>query len=246
MEGLDWLTARPVAHRGLHGNGIVENSLAAARAAIEANYAIEIDLQASADGEPVVFHDDTLERLTDESGPLGERSFAELTKIRLKGTEETIPSFSEILDMVAGRTPILVELKSAWNGETILAEKVARRLESYAGPVAVMSFDPVIVRALRKFAPGLPRGIVAQRWYINPNWDFLAPARKHYLGLLLHIFRTQPHFVAYGQFDLPAIAPLFAKYLLGMPLLAWTVRVERERVKMRKWADQIIFEFVRP
>ncbi len=243
---LDWLTARPVAHRGLHGGGVIENSLTAARAAIAANYAIELDLQLSADGEPVVFHDDTLERLTDQTGPLGERPFSEITRIQLKGSQENIPSFAEFLETVAGRTPIIVELKSAWNGETAFASIVAKMLERYHGPVAVMSFDPDLVAAFRKIAPGLPRGIVAQRWYQNPSWDFLKPAHKHYLGLLLHLFRTQPHFVAYGQFDLPAVAPLLARHVLGMPLLTWTVRVEKEREKALRWADQIIFEFLRP
>lgn len=243
---LDWLTARPVAHRGLWGGGLTENSLGAARAAIEAGYAIELDLQFSADGEPVVFHDDTLERLTDETGPLGERLFADLTKVPLKGGKECIPSFVEFLEVVGGRTPVIVEVKSSWNGETHLAEKVSRILQSYGGPVAVMSFDPDIVAAFRKFAPGLPRGIVAQRWYQNPNWDFLKPARKHYLGLLLHVPRTQPHFVAYAHFDLPAVAPLIGRYLLGMPLLSWTVRVERERDQVSRWANQIIFEHIRP
>jgi glycerophosphoryl diester phosphodiesterase len=243
---LDWLTARPVAHRGLWGGGVIENSLSAARAAIEANYAIELDLQFSADGEPVVFHDDTLERLTDETGPLGERSFSEITKIRFKGSEETIPSFAEFLETVGGRTPIIIELKSAWNGETAFARTVAKMLESYHGPVAVMSFDPAIVHAFKLCAPGLPRGIVAQRWYQNPAWDFLPRAKKNYLGLLLHLFKSQPHFVAYAQFDLPATAPLLARYLLGMPLLTWTVRFEKERLKVQRWADQIIFEHIRP
>jgi glycerophosphoryl diester phosphodiesterase len=246
MEGIDWLTARPVAHRGLHGNGLPENSLSAAAAAIAANYAIEVDLQLSKDGEVVVFHDETLERLTAETGLLAERTAAELAKIRLGISNDTIPSLADLLKLVAGKTPLVLELKSPWNGNTTLAEKVAKQLIPYAGPVAVMSFDPDLVRALRKHAPGLPRGIVAERWYRYKDWDFLSSGRKHALGLLLHIFRTKPHFVAYAQFDLPAIAPLMTRFIFGMPLLSWTVRTEKERKRVSKWVNQLIFEHIRP
>jgi glycerophosphoryl diester phosphodiesterase len=243
---LDWLTARPVAHRGLHGEGRVENSLSAAAAAIEANYAIEVDLQLSADGEVVVFHDETLDRLTSETGDLAARTFAQLKAIKLKDTSDTIPSLHDLLALVAGKVPLLLELKSPWNGNTALAIKVANILLNYEGPVAVMSFDPALVAALKRHAPGLPRGIVAERRYLHPYWKFLSSGMKQYLGMLLHILRTKPHFVAYAQFDLPALAPLIARYVFGMPLLSWTVRTEKERRHVSKWVHQIIFEHIRP
>jgi glycerophosphoryl diester phosphodiesterase len=246
MEGLEWLTARPVAHRGLHGNGVIENSLSAVAAAVAANYAIEVDLQLSLDGEVVVFHDSTLDRLTAERGPVGWCSAAELGKIRLTGSNDTIPTLADLLKLVDGRTPLILELKSPWNGDVSLAEKVANQLVNYAGPVAVMSFDPDLVAALKLHAPGLPRGIVAERWYLYKDWHFLSFGRKQALGLLLHIFRTKPHFVAYAQFDLPAIAPLIARFLFGMPLLTWTVRTEKERARVSKWVNQLIFEHIRP
>lgn len=243
---LDWLTARPVAHRGLHGNGIVENSLSAAAAAIAANYAIEVDLQLSKDGKIFVFHDETLDRLTSEKGDVVARTAAELKAIKLNNSNDTIPTLDELLALVAGKVPLVLELKSPWDGEVTLAKKVADRLVSYEGPIAVMSFDPDLVRALREHAPGLPRGIVAERKYIHPYWDFLTASRKRYLGLLLHLLRTKPHFVAYAQFNLPAAAPLIARYVFGMPLLSWTVRTEKERAHVSRWADQIIFEHIRP
>ncbi|HMN52318.1 MAG TPA: glycerophosphodiester phosphodiesterase family protein [Xanthobacteraceae bacterium] len=245
---IDWLTARPVAHRGLHGNGTghIENSLGAAKAAIAANYAIEVDLQLSKDGEAVVFHDEQLDRLTNESGPVSERNASELSKITLKGSGETIPLLSDLLRTTAGQTPLVLELKSLWDGDTRLAKVVADMLAGYGGPVAAMSFDPDMVSALRKHAPGLPRGIVAERWYGYKDWDFLPRGRKHYLGLLLHVLRTKPHFVAYASFDLPATAPLIARYILGMPLLTWTIRTEKDRARVAKWVDQIIFEHIRP
>lgn len=243
---LDWLTARPVAHRGLHGNGVIENSLSAAQAAVEANYAIEVDLQLSKDGEIMVFHDETLDRLTAEKGEVAARTAAELKALKLNNSNDTIPSLDDLLSLVGGKVPLVLELKSPWNGDVSLARKVADRLASYEGPVAVMSFDPDLVRALREHAPGLPRGIVAERKYIHPYWDFLSPGKKRYLGLLLHLLSTKPHFVAYAQFNLPAAAPLIARYVLGMPLLSWTVRTEKERSHVLRFANQIIFEHIRP
>lgn len=243
---LGWLTARPVAHRGLHGNGIVENSLSAAKAAIDANYSIEVDLQLAKDGEVIVFHDKTLDRLTSVSGEVKTRTAAELKAIKLKDTSDTIPTLDDLLQLVAGRVPLILELKSAWSGDTTLAEAVASRLIEYHGPVAVMSFDPDLVVALKQFAPGLPRGIVAERWYLHPDWKFLSFWRKRYLGLLLHFMRSKPHFIAYAQFDMPALAPLIGRHVFGIPLLSWTVRLERERTRVSKWVDQIIFEHIRP
>lgn len=243
---LDWLTARPVAHRGLHGNGVVENSLSAARAAIDANYGIEVDLRFSKDGEIFVFHDRTLDRLTNETGDFVARTSGELKAIKFKGTDEIIPTLDDLLQLVAGRVPLVLELKSPWNGDTTLADAVAARLAAYHGPVGVMSFDPDLVEALRRSAPGLPRGIVAERWYLHPEWKFLSFWKKRYLGLLLHFMRTKPHFIAYAQFDMPAVAPLIGRYVFGAPLLSWTVRLERERAKVSTWVDQIIFEHIRP
>lgn len=243
---LDWLTARPVAHRGLHGNGIVENSLSAAAAAIAANYAIEVDLQLSADGEIVVFHDETLDRLTAEKGEVAARTLAALQSIKLNNSEDTIPSLADLLRLVNGRVPLILELKSPWNGIVTLVHKVADVLANYEGPVAVMSFDPDLVAELKRYAPALPRGIVAERRYVHPHWKFLSTARKQYLGLLLHLLRTRPHFIAYAQFDLPAKAPSIARKVFGIPLLTWTVRVERERERVAGIADQIIFEHIRP
>jgi glycerophosphoryl diester phosphodiesterase len=246
MHGIEWLTERPVAHRGLHGNGIVENSLSAAAAAVAANYAIEVDLQLSADGEVVVFHDETLDRLTSEKGNVVARSAAELKTIKLKETSDTIPSLSDLLQLAGGKVPLVLELKSPWNGDTTLAKTVADMLVNYEGPVAVMSFDPDLVAALKTHAPGLPRGIVAERRYLHPFWKFLSAGKKQYLGLLLHLLRTKPHFVAYAQFDMPAIAPLIARYAFGLRLLSWTVRTEKERTHVSRWVDQIIFEHIRP
>ena len=246
MAGLDWLTARPIAHRALHGGALVENTLGAASAAVAANYGIETDLQLSADGEVIVFHDDTFDRLTTASGPVKAKTLAEIKKIAFKGSGEHIPALGELLALVAGRTPLVLELKSAWDGDERLVARVAKQLESYAGPVAAMSFDPRMVEALRKHAPGLPRGIVAERYYRAEYWNKMPWRHKFALGNLLHFLTTRPHFVAYRVQDLPAMAPLLARHALGMPLLTWTVRTEAERKRARLWASQMIFEGFRP
>jgi len=246
MAGLDWLIARPIAHRGLHGNGIVENTLGAAAAAVDGNYGIEVDLQLSADSEVMVFHDTTLDRLTKATGPLAARTAADLKQIVFRDCSERIPTLQELLDLVAGRTPIVLELKSDWNGDDRLAARVAEVLVSYNGPVAAMSFDPQLVLALQEYAPGLPRGIVAERYYDDPEWNPLSRGKKFVFGNLLHIPRTKPHFVAYDVRELPAIAPLIARHLLGMKLLTWTVRTDTDRRRAARWANQMIFEGFRP
>jgi glycerophosphoryl diester phosphodiesterase len=246
VAGIDWLTARPIAHRGLHGGALVENTLGAAAAAVVGNYGIEVDLQLSADGEPIVFHDSTLDRLTDGSGRTAERTLSELKRVAFKDCLERIPTLAELLDTVAGRTPLVLELKSGWDADDRLVRRVAKELERYAGPVAVMSFDPRLVFALRQQAPGLPRGIVAERRYGHPDWERLSLRQRLYLANLLHIFSTRPHFVAYSVRDLPALAPLLARHALGMPLLTWTVRDQADQRHAAFWASQMIFEGFRP
>jgi glycerophosphoryl diester phosphodiesterase len=246
MAGLDWLCARPIAHRGLHGEGLIENTLGAAAAAVAGNYGIEVDLQLTADGEVVVFHDDTLDRLTAGVGPVNARTLAELKALSLRASSERIPTLQELLDRVAGRTPLVLELKSEWNGDDRLAARIAAQLMSYAGPVAAMSFDPDLVAALAEHAPGLPRGIVAERHFRKSDWPQLSIPRRLALGHLTHFFRTRPHFIAYSVSDLPALAPLLCRHVCGMPILTWTVRSEAERRRARWWANQVIFEGFRP
>jgi glycerophosphoryl diester phosphodiesterase len=247
MPGLDWLTARPVAHRGLHDrvSGIVENTASAIRAAINADYAIEIDLQLTADGEAMVHHDDALGRLTEGAGRLAVMTAAELKQIAYKETTDRMMSAGELCELVAGRVTLLIELKSHFDGDSRLVARVVDVLMHYPGPVAVMSFDPQQIEFVKTLAPGLPRGIVAERRYLHPEWSSLSPGAKRSMAHLLHGLRTRPHFVAYAVRDLPAAAPLIARHGFGLPLLAWTVRTDAERRRAR-WADQIIFEGFRP
>lgn len=248
MAGLDWLTARPVAHRGLHdaGRGIVENTPAAFLAAIAGNYAIECDLRLSADAEVMVFHDRTLERLTEASGNVGARTSAELGGVAFRHSDDRIPTLAQLCELVGGRVPLILEMKSDFDADRRLPARVAHILKTYAGPVAAMSFDPDQILALATFAPGLPRGIVAERRYHHAEWAHLQRGERWRLAHLLHAGRTRPHFIAYAIEDLPAAAPLAARWLFGLPLLTWTIRTPAQQARAARWADQMIFEGFRP
>jgi glycerophosphoryl diester phosphodiesterase len=250
---LNWLVARPIAHRGLHDAavGIVENSLAAARAAVVGNYAIECDVQLSADGEAVVFHDDRLERLTDARGRLDATPLAELTRLRLRGSGETLPTFSRLLETVAGRTPLVVELKSRFDGDPSLARRVAELVAGYDGPLALESFDPDPIAFLRASGAALgvgrvPLGMVAQARYDAAEWPELPEARRAELAQWLHFSRTRPDFLSFNVEDLPhAVAGLFREGL-ERPVMAWTVRSAARAHAAAQWADQIVFEGFTP
>jgi glycerophosphoryl diester phosphodiesterase len=246
MPSLDWLTARPLAHRGLHdaAAGVIENTASAFAAAIAGGYGIECDLQVSADGEAMVHHDDALGRLTEGRGRLVEMSAAAIGKVRFKASADHILTLGELCDLVGGRAALALELKSRFDGDRRLAQRAAAVLTSYKGPVAAMSFDPALVAAVRGIAPRLPRGIVAQRHY--DDWPGLPPALRRRMTYLLHLPRTRPHFIAYAIKDLPALAPLIARFVFRLPLLTWTVRSEHERAQAARWADQMIFEGWRP
>jgi len=244
MAKIEWLTARPVAHRGLHDarSGTVENTPSAVRAAIAAGYAIEVDLQVSADGEAMVHHDESLERLTEGAGPLAGRTANELQQVSFKHTADRMMTLGELLDLVGSRAMLLLELKSLHDDDPRLPARVATLLQHYHGPVAAMSFDPRLVVMLRRLAPNLTRGIVAERY--DPERR-RADLRKR-LEFAAQVVRSAPQFLAYCVRDLASPIPLTARYALGLPLLTWTVRDEEQRRRAQRHADQIIFEGFRP
>jgi len=226
------LIARPFAHRGLHGPGRIENSRAAFEAAIAAGHGIELDVQASADGEAIVFHDYELERLTEGCGAVRTLSAAELGRIRLKGSDETIPTLSEVLALVAGRAPLLIEVKSPERRVAGLSRAVIRALDGYKGPVGVMSFNPEILRRLARLAPRLPRGLVVteQGKGLRGPWE-----------RLWSLWRAKPDFLAYDIRDLPSRFA-DAQRARGMPVLTWTARTLQDRARAAEHASQIIYE----
>lgn len=248
MGAPDWLTARPIAHRGLHdkARGIVENMPGAIQAAVAANFSIEVDIQLTADGEAMVHHDDELGRLTEGSGALLTKTAAELRQVAFKNTTEKMMSLADLCALVAGRVPLVIEVKTHFDGDRRLVTRMAEVLSMYDGPAAGMSFDPDQVMALRDLLPSRPRGIVAQRHYTEVEWPKTTVAQRREMTHLRHLLRTHPHFVSYRVNDLPAIAPWIAKNLFGCNLLSWTVRTPEQRARSEKYAEQMTFEGFRP
>jgi len=247
MHRLDWLK-RPIAHRGLHdaARGIIENSASSAEAAIAQGYAIEVDLQCAADHRPIVFHDRTLDRLTPATGAVAGRSAAELCTIPLKHSDDHILSLRDLLALVQGRVPLLLEVKSTWGDDRRFEANIAQELATYAGLVAAMSFDPRCVAAFRTYAPALPRGLISERFQGPRYWSQLTTPQRFAMRHLLTCAFARPHFIAYDIKALPALAPAVARHLFGLPLLAWTVRNEAERARALRYADAMIFEGVMP
>ena len=242
---LSWLTARPIAHRGLHdaAGGVIENTASAFLAAIDGGFSIETDLQITADGEAVVHHDFALGRLTLGSRQLAAMTADGLKEVPFKGTSDRIMTLAEFLTFVAGRVGLVIELKSRFDGDRRLVTRAAEVLTSYTGPVALQSFDPDLLVALRELAPHLPRGIVAERHYVDSE---LTAEQKRSLARLGHAARSRPSFVAYHVKDLPSPAPWIARNIFRLPLLTWTVRSDTDRARAERYADQMIFEGFRP
>ncbi len=239
---LDWLVARPIAHRGWHAPGRPENSLAAAAAARDAGYAVECDVQLSADGEAVVFHDDTLARLTGAPERVADLPLSALRGLALAGGDERIPSLAELLALLADRVPLVCEIKSRFDGDMRLADRAAAVALAYDGPLAFKSFDPEVIAHLRARAVSRPLGIVAEASYDSPYFAALTGAQKRDCTAFLHIGRTAPDFLSWRVDDLPHAAPSLMRALGRRPVMAWTVRSPAQWALARAFADQAIFE----
>jgi glycerophosphoryl diester phosphodiesterase len=241
----DFLMA-PIAHRALHdvAQGRPENSLAAARAAVEAGYGIEVDLQHSADGVPMVFHDSGLKRLTGQPGQVRDSRSETLRSLRLLGTSEPIPTLGELLATVAGRVPILIEVKDQTGkvGPDVGAfeEAIAGVLADYPGPVAVMSFNPHSVAALARLLPAVARGLTVGGRK-DSTYFGLPLVRIRDLANMADFDRVGASFVSCDREKLqrPAVAALKAR---GVPILCWTVRSVAQEAAARRVADNITFE----
>ena len=236
----------PIAHRAYHDrtDGRPENSRAAFKAAISAGYGIECDVQMSKDEKAVVFHDETLERLTGQTGRVRDLTLDELTKIRLRNSDETIPSLPTMLDLVSGQVPLLIEVKDQDGalGRDVgaLERAVARDLKGYSGPVALMSFNPHSVAALAEAAPRTARGIVTSA-YRPEDWPEIPAETRDRLRDIPDYDRVGASFISHEADDLARqrVADLKQE---GAAILTWTIRNAGEEQAAREYADNITFE----
>ncbi len=244
VKALDWLVAKPIAHRGLHDikEGRVENSVSAARAAIVHGFAIECDVQLTSDGEAVIFHDFELDRLTNINGAIRDSSAAKLAVTPLKGSSETITTLPLFLSEIAGHVPLIIEIKSRFDNDLRLTRRVVEILAEYDAQVAVKSFDPDCVAELYRIAPHIPRGYIAMSSYEYDEFEHLSTSEKHALANLLHYERMMPDFLSWSVKDLLFAAPFLGRNALNLPLMTWTVRNPADHAYASAHADQMIFE----
>jgi glycerophosphoryl diester phosphodiesterase len=232
-DRVSFLGAQPYAHRGLHGRAVIENSRAAFKGAIAKGLGIELDVQAALGGDAYVFHDEDLDRLSVSSGLIAQKVGSELELIKLKGSEETIPSLASILQLVAGQVPILIEVKTKSRSVGTLCLAVRRALEGYRGQIAVMSFNPQVGRWFHEHAPRIVRGLVVTE---EGKKGLRGRAERH-----LSLWRARPDFLAYDIRDLPAAFPS-GQRARGLKILTWTVRTAEQENVALACADEMIFE----
>lgn len=227
------------AHRGLHNAERAENSMSAFRAATEAGYGIELDVRLSKDGELVVFHDDTLDRVCGVEGKVIDFTADELGEIKLSGTEDGVPRFSDVLTLVSGRVPLLVEIKED-AGNSAVSTKCAEMLSKYDGEFIVESFNPLSLKNAKKTLQKVPHGILSHRYY---EYEKYRKPLYFLLQILLLNCTCRPSFVAYDHRHSDAFSLRILKKLFGVTTFAWTVRSpEEEKKAYENGFDGIIFE----
>lgn len=231
---------RYYAHRGLHGKDVCENSMEAFRNAVEAGYGIELDVRLTKDGLPVVFHDDDLKRLCGRETRVSDMAWQEMQGITLPDGQ-SIPLLSQVLETVAGRVPLLVEIKSSRMGDTAVSQKVLEQLKGYGGPYAVQSFDPFQLRYLRKHAAQLIRGQLA-RQYPGGRGFSVGRVAERLAGNLVFNGIGRPDYVAYQHTDTGKMCCRMIRRIFKAPLAVWTVCSEAEEEKVESISDVIIFE----
>lgn len=231
MKDISWLTAQPIAHRGYHdmNHKIWENTLSAFSRAVENGYAIECDVQYSADGVPVVFHDDDMQRLCGIKGDVRSKTAGELALMAVGGTADKVPSLGQLLRMVKGRVPIIIELKGRKGDDDGFPDAVVEALEGYQGPIALMSFDHWLLKDLKALDPPYPIGLTAEG--ANPD-TFFVHEEAMQLGL---------DFISYFYGHLPN-SFITAQRTQGRPVITWTVRDGQAVEHTFAHADQMTFE----
>jgi glycerophosphoryl diester phosphodiesterase len=236
----DLLFHPPVAHRGLWTpDGAPENSLGAFQAACQAGYGVELDVHLSADGEAVVFHDYTLARMTGEEGKIKDRTAADLAEIRLKGTDERIPTLLEALAVIGHRAMVHIELKTPFGEVGPLEQRVHEILIDHSGPACVIGLNPYSHAWFADRFPGVLRGLDSYAW--SENTPHISAEQRQAFARLEHVQVARPHFLAMSldMVASPKVAEFRAK---GMPVVAWTVRDPADWERLKPHCDNLIFE----
>lgn len=243
--GMKDLRGWAYAHRGLHGGGVPENSMASFQAALEGGYGIELDIHLLKDGNLAVIHDSLLNRTTGCAGRIEDLTTEELKEYHLEGTQETIPEFMDVLTLFGGKAPLIVELKPADNNHAALAEAVCKMLETYKGVFCIESFDPRCIQWLRKHRPDIIRGQLTENFFKSRNDmpDYLRFAMTHNLSHFL----TVPDFVAYNYpHRKDTIMNHVCRKVWKAQGVAWTLRTPEDYEDAVKEGWLPIFEGFRP
>ena len=228
------------AHRGLHGEGVAENSLSAFAAAKEQGFGIELDVRLSKDGELVVFHDADLSRVAGREGKVIDFTAEELSAMSLSGTSDGIPTFRQVLDLIDGAVPLIVEIKMG-TGESGVAEKLVEVIEGYEGDFVVESFHPFALRVFKERRPDVLRGMLSYEYMKDERYKGKLIFR---LSQNLELnFLTRPDFIAYDHKGYAVPKLRLVHRLFKTPLVAWTVRSqEEENAAIAHGFDTVIFE----
>jgi glycerophosphoryl diester phosphodiesterase len=247
QQDLKWLTKRPIAHRGFHNkyNGIVENCTQAFEKAIAHDFSIELDVQITSDGKAAVFHDYSLDRLTNGSGRVDEHSLAALSSIAFKHGSDRITELSDLLVQVAGKVALIVELKTPKVADGRLEKAVADAVHGYDGPLALMSFSPAIVQNLIPMTKR-PRGIVSCNYFRDEIGHDLSDENRYQATHLLHAKHSQPNFISYCIEDFPTPSVDVFKTVYDMPSICWTTKSAESHIHALKYCDQVTFEGYNP
>ena len=242
LRALDWLVAKPIAHRGLHNEAIghIENCESSFEAAIAHGFSIECDIQLTADGQAVVFHDDEVDRVLGGTGKVKQFTVRELKAMAFKQGKDKVQTLAELLEQVAGRTTVVIEIKSLWDDDFTLTDHAVEVLSSFGGPYALMSFDPDLIARVTETAAYTVRGITADR-VIDPYYNPLPVAKRLDMQNFSHLPQTRPHFVSFDFSQLP-FQPITEFRAAGYPIITWTIRSQEQAVAARRWCDQITFE----
>lgn len=230
-----WLVNKPIAHRGLWNETVPENSVLAYEFAAKQGIPIEIDVFLTKDEKIICFHDDTLERMTGANGCVWDYDYEELKKLKLNGSEYTIPLFDEVLDICCGKSPLLIEIKNQPNKKII--EMTVDRLKSYNGEFAIQSFNPLYINNVKKLAPDFIRGILATQnaYQKNKTTNFII--KNMSLNFLI-----KPDFISYEYTGLP----LPTRKTKNKVVLAWTITDKKSQNAVKNFADNIIYENFTP